>query len=73
MNDNRVDSTESRPPIQMTEDDAKQAIANAETYSGFTVEELRTQSETRDFASLDARLAWMTISGLEEDMKAPLR
>lgn len=51
----------------MTEEDARKAIDNAVEDSGFSVEELREQARSGRYESLSARLAWIAISGLEDD------
>lgn len=52
--------------VEATDDDLWESIHNAERRAGFTYEELAEQARTGQYASTEARLAWVAIGGLKE-------
>lgn len=52
--------------IEASDDDLRESIRRAEDRSGYSYEQLAEQSRTGDFASFQARLAWVAVGGLRE-------
>lgn len=50
----------------LTPEEAKEAVDGAILDSGFSLEELEAQARSHRFATLNAKLCWMTISTLRK-------
>jgi hypothetical protein len=52
--------------VEATAGDLRESIRRAEQRSGFTYDQLARQARTGNFASFQARLAWVAVGGLRE-------
>jgi hypothetical protein len=51
--------------VQASPADARKARAHALRVAGLTLDELESQARTGHFETINARLAWIAISGIE--------